>query len=221
MAMVEVGYRYREFYWASRDQNWEYAAYQLDKIDLAAVANGVERRPLRSVSLSPHARERGHSSARGDRRSRLPRRLKAAIETLTATCNACRPQAERVPYIYVAPPDVRLSPVRRGSAPEAERGGSGRCSFSIASCARSASRATVLIRLMVGGLSHHEGIQKFLEPASLGAGRFAAIGIPWPDVSAVRSSGSRDRRGRLALAGLATRLATVPASSSTMGVAIV
>jgi hypothetical protein len=50
--------------------------------------------------------------------------LETAIETLTATCNACH-RAERVPYIHVATPDVRLSPVRRGSAPEAQRGGAG------------------------------------------------------------------------------------------------
>ena len=122
MAMVEVGYRYRELYWASRDQNWEYAAYQLDKIE-TAVANGVERRPLRSASA--RMLESAVTQVRAAIDGRDASTLKTAIETLTATCNACH-QAERVPYIYVAPPDVRLSPVRRGSAPEAERGGSGR-----------------------------------------------------------------------------------------------
>lgn len=31
VAMVEVGYRYGELYWAGRDGNWEFAAYQIEK----------------------------------------------------------------------------------------------------------------------------------------------------------------------------------------------
>jgi uncharacterized membrane protein YphA (DoxX/SURF4 family) len=46
----------------------------------------------------------------------------------------------------------------------------------------SGSRAVVLIRLMVGIVFLSEGIQKFLYPAELGAGRFAKIGIPSPEV---------------------------------------
>ena len=39
-----------------------------------------------------------------------------------------------------------------------------------------------LVRFMVGAVFLSEGIQKFLFPAELGAGRFAKIGIPWPQV---------------------------------------
>jgi hypothetical protein len=39
---------------------------------------------------------------------------------------------------------------------------------------------TVLVRLLVGGVFLTEGIQKFLYPEALGAGRFAKIGIPAP-----------------------------------------
>ena len=49
MAMMEVGYRYTELYWAGQDQNWDYALYQLDKIKLT-VENGIERRPKRAHS---------------------------------------------------------------------------------------------------------------------------------------------------------------------------
>lgn len=35
-----------------------------------------------------------------------------------------------------------------------------------------------LIRLMVGGIFLSEGIQKFLYPEELGAGRFGKIGLP-------------------------------------------
>jgi hypothetical protein len=44
----------------------------------------------------------------------------------------------------------------------------------------SGSRAIIFIRLMVGIVFLSEGIQKFLYPAELGAGRFAKIGIPSP-----------------------------------------
>jgi uncharacterized membrane protein YphA (DoxX/SURF4 family) len=40
------------------------------------------------------------------------------------------------------------------------------------------ARAILLIRILVGWVFLSEGIQKFLFPAALGAGRFAKIGIP-------------------------------------------
>jgi len=40
--------------------------------------------------------------------------------------------------------------------------------------------SVVVIRLLVGGVFLAEGIQKFLYPAELGAGRFERIGIPFP-----------------------------------------
>src|SRR5690625_1925663 len=48
-AMMEVGYRYQELYWAGKDQNWEYAEYQLDDLR-EAIENGLERRPNRAQS---------------------------------------------------------------------------------------------------------------------------------------------------------------------------
>jgi hypothetical protein len=41
---------------------------------------------------------------------------------------------------------------------------------------------TLFIRLLVGGVFLSEGIQKFLFGDAQGAGRFARIGIPAPDV---------------------------------------
>ena len=46
-----------------------------------------------------------------------------------------------------------------------------------------ASGWTLLIRLLVGAVVFFpEGLQKLIFPDVLGAGRFAKIGIPWPDV---------------------------------------
>ena len=46
--------------------------------------------------------------------------------------------------------------------------------------ATKAPSATILIRLLTGGIFLSEGIQKFLFPDMLGAGRFEKIGIPNP-----------------------------------------
>jgi uncharacterized membrane protein YphA (DoxX/SURF4 family) len=45
-----------------------------------------------------------------------------------------------------------------------------------------APAATILVRLLAGAVFFTEGIQKFLYPADLGAGRFAKIGIPAPEI---------------------------------------
>lgn len=72
-----------------------------------------------------------------------------------------------------------------------------------------APAATILIRLLVGSVFLTEGVQKFLYPAALGAGRFANIGIPAPEatgpfVGAVEAVG-----GVLLLLGCLTRLAAL------------
>jgi uncharacterized membrane protein YphA (DoxX/SURF4 family) len=43
-----------------------------------------------------------------------------------------------------------------------------------------AAATTILIRLMVGSVFLSEGIQRFLFADTLGAGRFAKIGLPLP-----------------------------------------
>jgi putative oxidoreductase len=73
-----------------------------------------------------------------------------------------------------------------------------------------APAATVLVRVVVGGVFLSEGIQKFLFPAALGVGRFAKIGIPWPAFTAPFDGVFEIGCGALLLLGLATRLAAVP-----------
>jgi len=68
----------------------------------------------------------------------------------------------------------------------------------------------VLIRLMVGGVFFLEGVLKFLYPGELGAGRFAKIGIPMPDVLGPFVGGVETICGALLLVGLLTRLASIP-----------
>ncbi len=73
-----------------------------------------------------------------------------------------------------------------------------------------APSATLLIRIVVGGVFLSEGIQKFLFPDQLGAGRFVKIGIPAPDVMAPFVGCVEIVFGSLLLLGLLTRLATIP-----------
>jgi uncharacterized membrane protein YphA (DoxX/SURF4 family) len=63
---------------------------------------------------------------------------------------------------------------------------------------------------MVGAVFLAEGIQKFLYPAEVGAGRFAKIGIPQPELLAPFVGGVEIICGTLVLLGLLTRWAVLP-----------
>jgi putative oxidoreductase len=70
--------------------------------------------------------------------------------------------------------------------------------------------AVILIRVAVGATFLSEGIQKFLFPDELGAGRFADAGIPAASVLAPLDAIAEIVCGVLLLLGLLTRLATLP-----------
>jgi putative oxidoreductase len=74
----------------------------------------------------------------------------------------------------------------------------------------SAPASVILIRLLVGAVFLSEGIQKFLFPSEVGAGRFAKIGIPSAEVMAPFVGVVETLCGALILAGLFTRLAAIP-----------
>jgi uncharacterized membrane protein YphA (DoxX/SURF4 family) len=63
---------------------------------------------------------------------------------------------------------------------------------------------------MVGLVFVSEGIQKFLFPAEVGAGRFAKIGFPQPELLAGIVGGFEIACGILLILGLLTRLAALP-----------
>jgi putative oxidoreductase len=73
-----------------------------------------------------------------------------------------------------------------------------------------APRATILSRLLVGGVFLAEGIQKFLFPAALGVGRFIRIGIPAPQFFAPFVGVVEIVCGAFLIIGLFARLATIP-----------
>ncbi len=109
-AMVETGYRYQELYWAGQDENWEYAAYQLEKIKLA-IANGLQRRPKRANSaehfLSYDLPQMQEAVAGKDTAA-----FREKFRALTTGCNNCH-KMENVSFFNVQTPVQRQSPVRK------------------------------------------------------------------------------------------------------------
>jgi putative oxidoreductase len=70
---------------------------------------------------------------------------------------------------------------------------------------------SVLVRLLVGLVVFFpEGIQKLVFPNILGAGRFANIGIPYPEITGPFVGVVETICGALIILGLLTRVAVVP-----------
>jgi putative oxidoreductase len=67
-----------------------------------------------------------------------------------------------------------------------------------------------LLRLMVGWVFLSEGLQKFLFPGALGAGRFAKIGIPLPHFTAPFVGLIEILCGAMLIFGIATLYAVIP-----------
>lgn len=109
-AMIETGYRYQELYWAGQEQNWDYANYQLNKIE-TAIKNGLERRPKRAKSAEyfltyvlPQMKE-----SLDEKDVKI---FNKAFETLTTNCNNCH-SMEKVPYFSVKIPKHKQSPITK------------------------------------------------------------------------------------------------------------
>jgi uncharacterized membrane protein YphA (DoxX/SURF4 family) len=73
-----------------------------------------------------------------------------------------------------------------------------------------APAAVLIIRLMVGGVFISEGVQKFLFPAEVGAGRFEKIGFSSPEFVARFVACFEIGCGTLVVLGLLTRPASIP-----------
>jgi uncharacterized membrane protein YphA (DoxX/SURF4 family) len=73
----------------------------------------------------------------------------------------------------------------------------------------SAPKATVLIRLMAGGVFLWEGVLKFVY-TNQGVGRFTKLGIPWPHFTAAFVGVLEIVGGILLITGFLTRLISIP-----------
>jgi hypothetical protein len=107
--MVEVSYRYSELFWAGEDENWKYAAHQLEHI-VEAMEDGLKRRPVRAVSaiefMEKTIPQMEAAIESGEKDSFLE-----GYKSFTAGCNACHAQ-EGEGFIVIQQPMTRLSPVR-------------------------------------------------------------------------------------------------------------
>ena len=75
---------------------------------------------------------------------------------------------------------------------------------------KKAAWGLLLLRLLVGWVFLSEGVQKFLFPAALGAGRFQKIGIPAPSFTGPFVGVVEIVCGALVIAGLFTAFAAIP-----------
>lgn len=73
-----------------------------------------------------------------------------------------------------------------------------------------AGRWNILVRLMLAGVFVTEGYLKLVAPDWLGAGRFAKIGIPWPELAGPMVGWFELICGALLAIGLFSRVAAVP-----------
>ncbi|MGA2511641.1 MAG: DoxX family protein [Candidatus Acidiferrales bacterium] len=73
----------------------------------------------------------------------------------------------------------------------------------------SAPSATLIVRMLVGAVFFLEGVKKFLFVEQWGAGRFARIGIPHPQIIGPFVGAVEIVCGLLLLVGLLTRLASI------------
>ncbi|WP_299123113.1 hypothetical protein [uncultured Tenacibaculum sp.] len=109
-AMVEVGYRYQELYWAGQDENWDYANYQLNKIN-KAIKLGLIRRPKRAASaenfLNYVIPEVKKSITAKNKET-----FNKNFEMMRTNCTSCH-MAERKPSFTVQIPTDRQSPIRK------------------------------------------------------------------------------------------------------------
>jgi hypothetical protein len=104
VAMVEMGHRHQELYWAGEDANWAYAEYQVAKLELS-LENALERRPKRRASAEasflPQLAELGRAVSARDGGE-----FEGAFVRLTSACNACH-AAEGVASFHVDVPSER------------------------------------------------------------------------------------------------------------------
>jgi len=110
LAMVEVGYRFNEFYFALKDKNYDLAEYHWDKIK-KAIENGIIRRPKRAMNSKTMFLDTQYFMMKKALKSKDAKQIWKQYEKTKVVCNACH-NAERVPFINVVDPQYRCFPVK-------------------------------------------------------------------------------------------------------------
>jgi hypothetical protein len=108
-AMMEVGYRYNELYFAGSEGNWPLAEYHAKKIG-DAIDDGIERRPARGRSARPFL-DRDLPALKAAIEARDGEAFLHEYDRLTHACNLCH-QRENMEFIGIVRPERRLFPWR-------------------------------------------------------------------------------------------------------------
>jgi hypothetical protein len=108
-AMAEVAYRYTEMYFGALDGNWDYAGH-MGTTMATALANGLERRPLRRKNADALFLKGPYPQVMDAIRAKDLALFKQRIEVMRAACTACH-AAEAHPFIKIGVPTVRRNPV--------------------------------------------------------------------------------------------------------------
>mgnify|MGYP005992998241 CR=1 FL=1 len=106
--MVEVGYRYTELYWSGQDQNWDYAKYQLQKID-KSIRLGLQRRSKRAKSAT-HFLTYVIPEMNKAIKSKDTAKFNKSFGMLRSNCISCHAM-EKKPSFVIQIPTNRLSPI--------------------------------------------------------------------------------------------------------------
>ncbi len=109
VAMMEIGYRYQELYWAIKDENWGYADHQLHEIE-EGFELALEKRPERAKSAH-HFKTITLPEMDKLVDAKDTTNFEQVFANMTNACNSCHAM-EEMPFITVKTPLKRLSPVR-------------------------------------------------------------------------------------------------------------
>lgn len=110
LAMVEVGYRFNEFYFALKNKNYDLAEYHWDKIK-KAIENGIIRRPKRAMNSKAMFLDTQYYLMKKALKSKDANQIWQQYEKTKVACNACH-AAEKVPFINVVDPQYKCFPVK-------------------------------------------------------------------------------------------------------------
>ncbi|TVQ99305.1 MAG: hypothetical protein EA398_12325 [Deltaproteobacteria bacterium] len=108
-AMLAVGQRHAQLYWAGVDENWAYAAYQLEELE-EVIERALVRRPHHAEAGSPWLETAIPAMAEAIAAEDVETFLDG-FAAFTVTCNACH-GATGYAYIQVHPPEYRSVNVR-------------------------------------------------------------------------------------------------------------
>lgn len=109
-AMLTIGQRHAELYWAGRDANWPYAAHQLDELT-EVMEDALVRRPRYAEAAAPWLEDAVPAMASAIEAEDVEGFL-AAYDVFTVACNVCHGVTDHA-FVQVHPPESRSVNVRR------------------------------------------------------------------------------------------------------------